>query len=131
MKPFWAMPKKKRRKRKEKKKGARFRCQLERKHMIGNSLQKPYPHPPHPAIRERGTPPPVMGEVGPAVLDLEVEVSPIQITRSSGSGGLKAAARSTSRELTRMSVPVRCFQRLVTGFFMRSRPVCSSCRTSR
>lgn len=57
--------------------------------------------------------------------------APVQITKSSWSAGLKAAARRMSRVFTRMRVPVRCFQRLVMGFFILSRPVCSSWMTSR
>lgn len=53
------------------------------------------------------------------------------MAKSSWSCGLKAAARSMSKELTRIKVPVRCFQRLVMGFFILSSPVCSSWITSR
>lgn len=85
--------------------------------------------PPSPAPCDgRGHPGQTDGAVPRAAVGVK---EPTQITKSSWSTGLKAAALRMSREFTRIRVPVRCFQRLVMGFFILSRPMWSSWMTSR
>lgn len=88
-----------------------------------------------PRTEGRGPPdPPVCSrESGPLGPLKSVERAlPPQIAKSSSSTPEQnAEALRISRLLTMMSVPVRCFQRLVIGLFILSSPVCSSWITSR